>query len=210
MKKIYFVRHARQNSKLCNVNVELSEQGKMQAEILGKRLENYNINIIYSSHLIRAVETSSIINCYLNVPHIIRNQLEEINYGLLTGHTDEYIQEYFGDYKRKRWEMKSDIPFPEGENGQMVLQRTKEVLNEIEKRKEESILVVTHGGVIRSLIAYMLGMQQAEKLKIGIHLENCGITEVLYDDEMERYFLERFNDYAHFEGMGELLRNNWK
>lgn len=210
MKTIYLIRHARQNSKLCNVNVELSEQGKKQADMLGKRIKSYKIDVIYSSHLLRAVETSNILNTYLKVPHVIRNELEEINYGLWTGHTDQYIQEHFGDYKRERWEMKDDIPFPEGENGQMVIKRTESVLNEMITGKEDNILVVTHGGVIRSLIAKMLGMKQAQKLKFGVHMENCGITEVLYDSERDRYFLERFNDYAHLEVDHDLLRNNWK
>ena len=35
--RIYLIRHGRQNSPLCNVNVPLSDAGKRQAELLGER-----------------------------------------------------------------------------------------------------------------------------------------------------------------------------
>lgn len=34
---IYLIRHGRQNSKLCNVDVELSPEGREQADLVGKR-----------------------------------------------------------------------------------------------------------------------------------------------------------------------------
>ena len=58
---IYLIRHARQSSSLCNVNVELSKEGIMQSELLAERLQKCNIKKVYSSDLIRAVETADII-----------------------------------------------------------------------------------------------------------------------------------------------------
>lgn len=48
---IYLIRHGRQNSRLCNVDVELSKEGREQADLLGKRLEKYDIEAVYSSRL---------------------------------------------------------------------------------------------------------------------------------------------------------------
>ena len=59
---IYLIRHGRQNSRLCNVDVELSKEGREQADLLGKRLEKYDIDAVYSSQLNRAKETADIIN----------------------------------------------------------------------------------------------------------------------------------------------------
>lgn len=36
--KLYLIRHGRQCSKLCNVDVDLSEEGYRQASLLGERL----------------------------------------------------------------------------------------------------------------------------------------------------------------------------
>ena len=42
--KIYLIRHGRQCSKLCNVNVDLSQEGFRQAALVGERLVKKNID----------------------------------------------------------------------------------------------------------------------------------------------------------------------
>ena len=73
--RLYMLRHGRQNSALCNVNVPLSEEGIRQAELAGERLSKYGIDAVYSSELIRAVETAEIIN------RNIKTKKEHISYG---------------------------------------------------------------------------------------------------------------------------------
>ena len=41
------------------------------------------------------------------------------------------------------------------------------------------------------------------------HLENCGITEFVFRGFDGRFFLNRFNDYAHLEAYPKLLRKGW-
>ena len=43
---IYLIRHGRQNSTDCNVNVPLSAEGIRQAELLGERMKNYKIDAL--------------------------------------------------------------------------------------------------------------------------------------------------------------------
>ena len=64
--------------------------------------------------------------------------------------------------------------------------------------------------MIRSVCACVTGSEQKNKLKFGVDLENTSITELLFDPDGKRFFLERFNDYAHLEGRTELLRSGWK
>ena len=85
---IYLIRHARQNSTDCNVNVPLSAEGRKQAELLGKRMNKYKIDALYSSDLIRAVETAKIAfkdRKELSDNIIIRPGIAEIDFGSLTG-----------------------------------------------------------------------------------------------------------------------------
>ena len=46
--RIYLIRHGRQNSPLCNVNVPLSDAGRRQAELLGERLKKESIDAVLS------------------------------------------------------------------------------------------------------------------------------------------------------------------
>ena len=67
--ELYLIRHGRQSSRLCNVNVDLSPEGRRQSALLGHRLADWGIEVLYSSSLIRAVQTAEEINRFLLLPH---------------------------------------------------------------------------------------------------------------------------------------------
>ena len=106
--RIYLIRHGRQNSPLCNVNVPLSDAGRRQAELLGKRLKKESIDAVWSSDLIRARETADIINEKIRAPRIIREGLREISFGDLEGLSDDVIMERYADFFAARASMKQD------------------------------------------------------------------------------------------------------
>lgn len=212
---IYLIRHGRQDSSLCNVNVPLSNEGMEQARLLGERLRTYNIDAIYSSNLIRAKETAIIIQQVLEekdkveLPYKIYEGLREINYGDLEGIENEEVKIKYQDFFEERDKLEEDLAFPGGENGRMVYERANKALYEIEKEGFENVVIVTHGGTIRSLLTGVLGMDQSKKLLFGSSLENCSISHLIYDKKKKRHCVERFNDYAHLESHPHLLRKNW-
>ena len=168
---IYLIRHGRQNSKLCNVDVELSPEGREQADLVGKRLQTYHIDVVYSSQLIRAKETADIINKYLNKPRVIEERIQEANFGTMTGMTNEAIDEKYGDYLAQRSTMTTDMTYPDGENCQMVYERAKAGLDDIVKdsleKGYENICIVTHGGVLRALVTGIMGAPYKNWLAVG-------------------------------------------
>lgn len=211
MKDIFLIRHGRQCSKLCNVDVALDEAGRRQAELAGERLRSYGLEKIYASELLRAKETADIINQYLQLPYEVLPDIQEIDFGGFTGKTDEEIRDTYGTFRRERSLHREDIPYPEGgECGADVVRRVMPQLRRLCGAQENRIAVVTHGGVIRSVCAEILQTQQKNKLKFGIDLENTSFTHLIFDGEKNLFFLERFNDFAHLEEHPELLRKNWK
>ena len=207
--KLYLIRHGRQCSKLCNVDVDLSEEGYRQASLLGERLFHENIQVVYSSNLLRAVETAQAANLYWNVEHIIRPELREISFGDMEGMTDEAIAVKSQAFKERQNRMEEDIPYPGGECASDVVRRAEPVFMEMVRSGYERIAVVTHGGVIRSMTAHYLGIPMAKWRLLGSSLENCSITELCWNRETGRFLMERFNDYAHLQTHPELLRNAW-
>jgi len=216
--RLYFIRHGRQNCRLCNVDVPLAEEGRIQAALAGRRLSNYAIDQIYASDLLRAQETAQIIrNQFLSVgkempPVLIRPGLKEIDFGDLTGHTDQDIEKYFHDFKQRRDSMigTKDLGFPGGEDGQDVWERVRPVLQEMVLSGNQAVVAVSHGGTIRVVLAALFGQGQSDRLRFVLNMENTSITEIYYDEEKHRFYLERVNDYAHLEGHKELLRSGWK
>lgn len=211
MKDLFLIRHGRQCSKLCNVDVMLDEVGRRQATLLGERLQTYGLEKIYSSTLMRARETANIIQSIINVPCEEVSNIQEIDFGGFTGKTDEEIRVKYSAFREERSLHKSDIPYPEGgECGADVARRVMPQLLGLCERAENRIAIVTHGGVIRSVCAEILETDQKNKLKFAIDMENTSITHLIYDERRKFFILERFNDFAHLEGHEELLRKNWK
>lgn len=207
---IYLIRHGRQNSRLCNVDVELSSEGREQAELTGERLKSYGIEAVYSSNLLRAAETADIINKYLDKPRFCDDRLREAEFGDLTGLENSVLKERYKDFLDKRSAMTEDIPYPgDGENCQMVFERAFAAIEDIVKKDYENVCVVTHGGVIRALLTGIIGAKPAKWLTYGRQLENCSISEIMYDKKMNTYHIERLNDYAHFENEDRLLRKHF-
>ncbi len=222
---IYLLRHGRQDSKLCNVNVSLSEEGRTQADLLGRRLagrpldpgagetagwKTYGIKRLYSSALLRAKETADIINGYLNVPLTVNDDLREIDFGDMTGLSQNIIDEKFPEFKPARNSLTADVAYPGGENARDVVTRVLPVMDDILSCGEDTVAVVTHGGVIRSLVCYYLGIDYKRVPLLGVHLENCSITELIYDDDRGFMMVNRYNDFAQLEKYPELLRSGIK
>lgn len=214
--KLYLIRHGRQDSTLCNVDVTLAEEGREQARLLGQRLQAYPIDAIYSSNLLRARETAEIIGAELKKsrPDLawkvqVREGIREIEYGELQGIENKEVKIKYRSFFEERDRLEADLPFPGGECGQEVYARTKAVIDEIVQSKEEHVVLVMHGGTIRSILCGLLGLGQQKKLLFAKDLENCSITELLYDRGKQRFYLERLNDYAHLEQTPRLLRRNW-
>lgn len=208
--KLYLIRHGRQNSRLCNVNVDLCEEGYRQAALLGERLFPKNIQAVYSSDLLRAIETAQAANLYWNVEHMICPELREIDFGDMEGHSDTEIAVKYADFKKEQTKMERDLAYPGGECAADVVKRADPVLKQLVKTGYERVAVVTHGGLIRVMAAYYTGIPLSRFRILGKELENCSITELNWDEKNKRFTLECFNDHAHLDKYPELLRSSWK
>ena len=210
--KLYMIRHGRQCSNLCNVNVELSHEGHRQAQLTGERLKNYGIQGLYASELIRAQQTAAHISGCLALPVITAKQIEEIHFGDWTGKSDRELDEIWGDLRRQYREGETDVTYPSGESGQSCFKRYEEgmnwIINDAQEKGFSNIAIVTHGIAMRAFLCGVFGIPFARRGLLSYSLENGSITELSF--EKGKYTLERFNDYAHLEPYDELLRKHFK
>ena len=218
---IYLIRHARQNSSLCNVNVPLAQEGILQSRLLAERLREYGIEQVYSSHLIRAVMTADILRemwkLALDAETRKTHTLEalcETDFGELTGLSDKELREKYAGFYAARDQKTKDLRIPGGENGQEVYERMSHAMTQIAFKAGEAghtrIAVVSHGGAIRCYLAGVLAMPQSHRYMIAKNMENTAITELRIRRDGQVLSVERINDYAHLTGHEELLRRNFK
>lgn len=206
--RLILIRHGRQSSPLCNVDVELSEVGRMQAKLLAERLNGIFPDRIYTSGLIRAKQTAEILfgedTCFLE-----REALNEISFGDMTGGADSQNAVLFPEYFAAKKKKEEDLRLPGGECPTEVFERAAEVVTEAVASGAKTVVFVTHGGVIRALTAGLLGLGAGKMLRIADSLEHTSVTELRYSKEADCFSLERLNDASHLEGRPELSRSAW-
>ena len=144
MSKLILVRHGQSIWNLENrftgwYDVELSENGILEAQKAGELLkaENINIDHAYTSYLKRANNTLKIIlkNMSLENMNIIRSwEFNERHYGSLTGLNKAEMKDKLGENQIKIYRRSWDIAPPELEKNNDFNPRSDKIYNNIDSR----------------------------------------------------------------------------
>ena len=134
-------------------DTELTDIGRQSARQWGAVLKSFAWDRILCSDLGRAMETARAINITLKVPITADAHLREQDWGRWTGLTVKTIEsEFIADLQKPGNQGWRFAP-PAGESRQEVWQRSaRALLAAARKWHGETILVVTHNGVIRCLL----------------------------------------------------------
>lgn len=170
----------------------LTERGKQQARKLAQRLQNEHINIIYSSDLGRAANTTKeIVKLKANIPVEYVKDLRERNFGQLEGRRHhEYTaspQENQKDSRESLEEMQT--------RAQSFLHRI------LHKHKNETVLFVSHGGFNLALIA-TIHNQSLESIDVSTKQKNTAVS-IFEIDEDKNHRVLCMNCVEHLEKIEE-------
>jgi broad specificity phosphatase PhoE len=128
----------------------LTARGRDQARELGERLRSERVAGVVCSELSRAVQTAELAAAVLGLPVTVRTGLQEFDVGDERGR--EYDPEVF-DPIMAAWrsgELARSVSG--GETGHEAADRVLTVLDEVaDSFRGETVLAVTHGGVILAL-----------------------------------------------------------
>ncbi|MFP4078847.1 MAG: histidine phosphatase family protein [Candidatus Izemoplasmataceae bacterium] len=202
---IYLIRHGQTEANINkiyqgNADVPLNETGKEQAKVVAWRLKEYPLEALYSSHLERALNTARAIGEYHDLKLEIRRELQEISLGEWQGKSREEVEKEYGDFIKARKE-KNDFYYtavPGGESYAELEKRSMAVLEDIvQKTDKDHVALVTHGGVIKSLVGSILGIPHDKRRLIDVY--NASITLIRYSPEKDRYKIVTMNDTAHLQ-----------
>lgn len=136
----------------------LAEEGKVQAQELADRLQDKPIEIIYSSPLKRATLTALPIAEKLGKTINIDRRLIEVSFGRFEGRPNEEVKAVLGDEMRDLFnKYEYDLIPYGGESSSQVENRARSFYDDLKKLPYETILVVTHGGIVRWLHYFATG-----------------------------------------------------
>ncbi|MBU0459488.1 MAG: histidine phosphatase family protein [Nanoarchaeota archaeon] len=156
---------------------KLTEKGIYQAKKLAERLKNIPINIVYTSNLQRCLDTTKeITKLKPNLKVITEKLIRERNKGEWNGkHKDEI------DWNTIPGEKFNQKP-PGGESLQEALERMKKFhQNLLKKHQNDTVLVVSHGGVLSLYRSFLLNQDIENCFQQKI--PNTGLTELEIDHE---------------------------
>jgi len=159
-------------------DVELSTAGLRQAERLRDRLAGERIDAIYSSDLKRASKTAKVIASPHQVDVVPCVELREIDFGSIEGLTYEEICQLYPEVA-KLWAERDPKPkYPGGESRDEFDNRVAKFLDKLKKHEaEETLLIVAHSGVLRTLMCQLLGIEGWFRWQMHVELASISILE---------------------------------
>jgi broad specificity phosphatase PhoE len=131
-------------------------------------------DIVYSSALGRARHTGDYFaeKFELRTAHH-RQQLNEINYGILTEKSKKWVTQHFPEHKTD-----ADFVYPQGESFNSMQSRAVGFVDHLlESPQRGTTLCVVHAGVIRALVSHYLKLNFGAQLKRRISHRFIGVLD---------------------------------
>jgi broad specificity phosphatase PhoE len=159
----------------------LNETGREQAHALAAELAGEQIDVVYTSDLVRARETAEIIAARVATEIVPLRELREIDVGDWEGLSWPEIEERFPDGARA-WHV-NGAGWESGETYDDLRERIVPALLRIaERHPTKRILVVGHGGTIRATRAFIEGVSVPESRSRSQPIGNCEVFRVVTED----------------------------
>jgi broad specificity phosphatase PhoE len=204
MTLLYFARHGETDDNAALVfqgqgGKGLNSRGRAQARRLAERMRKSRVTTIVTSDLQRAMETAVIVGDACRLEPSLDPDLREVDVGHWTGKSHQEIEELFPE-EWAAWASGLDMRRGGGETyAELALRIERAVTKIVAMDARDPILVVSHGGSIKSYVAKLLGVG-AEGLRALAGVGNAGLT-VIERDTRGRSRLHAWNDTAHLEGL---------
>ena len=178
-----------------HLNSNLSKLGLSQVSLLGKWMKKINFRHIYCSDSPRARITAEAITKLSGHDLKIDKRLREKNLGIFEGLTSDEAMDKYPEAFRLFKTAGSEYIIKNGESTKQLLERTFEFIEEIRNiHKNERVIIVTHGGVVRVLIKHTLGISLDSATCFQIR--NTGIFHLFWD---EKWMVSKMGEVPHLE-----------
>ncbi|MFM7440576.1 MAG: histidine phosphatase family protein, partial [Snowella sp.] len=165
---------------------------------LANRLRCYSFTSLYSSDLGRAAQTANIIASICDKKVIFNSELREWNLGIFQGLTILEMHERFPKERQDFEQNTFEYLIPKGESLKQFKQRSFQILTAIAQlHSEETVVVVTHGGILMCFFEEVLGFPHKRPLNFRQNNANLSAFEYINDS----WNLIVWNDISHLENM---------
>jgi 2,3-bisphosphoglycerate-dependent phosphoglycerate mutase len=164
--RLYFVRHGESEANVLrevsnrDFKHPLTEKGREQSWALARSLQGMPVARLFTSPLMRAVETAEILTEALGVPYELTDALREYDCGILEGRSDDECWRLHGA-QREAWlkDRRWDERIEGGESFYDIRDRFVPFVETLRQRYTETnvnIILVGHGGTYGCMLPLLL------------------------------------------------------
>jgi probable phosphoglycerate mutase len=186
-------------------DIPLSETGVAQARRLGQRLGGLELKQAVASPLLRARQTAELVLGDRPLALRLDPRLVEISHGAWEGRLASEVQAAQPELRKAWRETPHLVRLPGGESFQDVADRAWPAFREAcaGLGPEEVVLIVTHDGVNRALLARILGLDLS---RVWAFRQAAACLNLLEGIDVDQLQVVRLNDAAHLNDLfGEVV-----
>ncbi len=190
MTTFLIIRHGQSESNAAatltgQLDIALTETGIKQGQAASEYIfNNYKVDRIYSSDLIRASTTVKRLSELTGICVTLNKNLREMHCGDWQGRKVSDLMAEYGEYY-ERWKDHDTSAFPP--NGESFIDLQKRAFGEIECIRKENdgktVVIATHGGVIKVLTGAFLKLPMTEWKEKLPYVSNASVTKVVFDGD---------------------------
>jgi probable phosphoglycerate mutase len=174
----------------------LSALGELQAKRLAERCSSISFDALYSSDLGRAASTAWFIGRECRKEVLFDQGLRERNMGIFEGLTVTEMNLRYPNERAEYERVGESYIIPSGESAAQRIAIALQCLDKLATRHlNETVVVVTHGGVLMGLFESVLGLPfgSADRYR------RLNAAWNVFSRESDRWILEAWGDVAHLE-----------
>lgn len=180
--ELYFIRHStiKLNKGVCygQSDIDVADTFENEVEFIKKKIPFYSEMVFYSSPLKRCLLLSKRLS---KTQPIIDKRLLELD---------------FGDWELKKWDLIEREEFeewtkdfvsnkcPNGESYLELYIRSIEFFEDLLKKNHKKVAIITHSGIIRSILSYILKIPLKNSFSFQIDYSGISKMFINYDDDL--------------------------
>lgn len=209
---LYLVRHAQTSANAegrfqGHYDLPLSDTGLAQVELLVRRFRLIPLQAVYTSPLQRARETAQPIAASHGLTAIEKSGLIEISAGVMENRLFEELRVEYAEAFAALTEAPHSFNPKDGEHAMDAFARMRTAAMElVAAHRGESIMIVSHGFVIRCFLCDMLGCAP-EELGVMSWGKNTSVSHILFDGALHPTVAYVHDDSHLHSGQGRALDN---
>jgi probable phosphoglycerate mutase len=179
------------------VAVPLNQHGQRQAARLANYVRHIGMTALYTSDLMRALQTAQILSDRLGFPAVPDSRLRERNIGAWQGLTIDEMKSWYPEEYDRLLADPENYRVPGGESRADVRQRTMAAFDDILKQATGGTVgIISHTTAIHALLGSLIPGGTGTEVAVS----NTSVTTIALDDD-GKWHLVAADDVMHLEGL---------